>query len=130
MTRRTVRSAALGCAALLLVSGCHTGADRAESRRELIKPGMTADEVRDLLGEPDAVSAGRSSEESEPVVEWSYTYTTPWTMFLLPTIGLFTLLFTVPSFECIFGLSMGLGWLRVEFGSEWRVLRAGTVMNY
>jgi hypothetical protein len=130
MIRRTFREVAIGCAVLLPASGCYTGAGRAESRRELVKSGMTQDEVREVLGEPDAVTTLRPHEEPEPVVEWSYAYTTPFTMYIPPTIGLLTIVFTVPSLQYIFGLSMGIGRLRVEFGPDLKVLRAITDMQY
>ena len=131
MTRWTFRTGAFGCAALLLVSGCYTGTGRAESRRQLVQLGMTPDEVRDLLGEPDTITTLPPAGSAGSVLEWRYTYSTPFTMCILPTIGLFTVVLTIPSFYYILGLGMSRsGTLQVEFGSDWRVLRVVPDLRY
>jgi len=114
------RVAALS-ALTLLIAGCYTGHGRAESRRQLLTTGMTQAEVKDLLGEPDKVT-----RTGPDVVEWGYAYSTPFTMFIVPTLGLFTVVLTIPSAYVLLGLTWGgtTSWLRVEFGPDLRLLRA------
>ena len=87
---------------------------------------MTQADVKELLGEPDAVTERRDTEESGTVVEWSYFYQAPFTMYIAPTIGMLTIVFCYPSFYCVMSLSMTSGHLRVEFGRDLKVLRAVT----
>jgi hypothetical protein len=122
------RVAALS-ALTLLITGCYTGYGRAESRRALLTLGMTQAEVQELLGEPDQIT---QFQGRDVVVEWSYSYTTPFTMFIVPTLGLFTVVLSVPSAYYLLGLTWGgtTIWLRVEFGLDQRLLRAHTDLNY
>jgi len=127
-----MRRVAALCALPLLIASCYTGYGRAESRRKLLTLGMTQAEVKELLGEPDRVTPIQGGVDPAFVVEWDYAYTTPFTMFVVPTIGLFTVVLTVPSAYVLLGLTWGgtTSWLRVEFGPDLKLLRAFTDLHY
>jgi len=132
MSRRALRATAALSGLLLVLSGCYTGHGRAESRRELLKIGMSPEEVRDELGEPDEVAGMLDPQDSVPVVVWTYAYTTPFTMYIVPTIGLFTVVLCVPSVCYLLGLTWGGSTcrLRVEFGPDLKLRRAVTDLHY
>src|ERR1051325_9058339 len=116
----------------LLISGCYTGHGRAESRGSLLKIGMSPEEVWNALGEPDKIGGMLHPPDTKPVVVWTYTYSTPFTMYIVPTIGLFTVVLSIPSFHYLLGLAWGGTTCRltVEFGPDLKLRSAIPDLHY
>jgi hypothetical protein len=68
MVRRAICTL-LGASLLVSTTGCSTAKERADRDRELVKVGMTRDDVADLLGEPFAWK-----ENQEGYEIWLYAY--------------------------------------------------------
>ena len=109
------------CAVTLLLAGC-TGGGTASYYFDKVQEGMTQDEVRQNLGNPDIVRGTDFPVEGQPVLEWEYQWHTPSPFYILPTLLLFTIVLTIPAFYVLMGLGMsGTGGVWVDFGLDGRV---------
>ena len=127
------RRVALLCIVSVFLAGCYTGYGRAVSYGELIKIGMSQGEVRDIVGEPEAVSDVKHGDktdvplagpDSDGVVEWHYVWNTPLTTWIIPTVMFFTIVLTYPAICLLYGVGRTRqGHLHVDFGSDGKVLR-------
>lgn len=74
---RGMRSIAILLAASLLLSGCSMSMEHIQEQQQLIKTGLTREEVVSAIGSPDkryAVEPERGTAD-QTVEVWSYTYT-------------------------------------------------------
>jgi hypothetical protein len=93
---------------------------------------MSENDVREIVGEPDSVTDANGQNNEDPfdgpdpasVLEWHYEWNTPFTMWIIPTILLFTIVLTYPAFFIMVGIGgTRHGHLHVDFGADGRVRR-------
>jgi len=109
------------CAVITLLAGC-TGGGTALPYFEKLKEGMTQDEVRKNLGEPDRVRGTDFPVEGQPILEWEYEWHTPFPLYIIPFVCLFTIILTIPAFYALLFLGMGdTGIVWVDFGIDGQV---------
>jgi len=88
-----------------------------------VKVGMTYREVGERLGEPDEVGPWTTGGHLTPGVEWRYLYHTPFPMWIVPSVLLFTVVLSFPALYWLLGLGMsGTGIIWVRFGPDGCVL--------
>jgi hypothetical protein len=95
-----------------------------------VKVGMTYREIGERLGEPDEVAPWMKEGHLVPGVEWRYIYHTPFTMWIMPSLLVFTLVLSIPAFYWLLILGMsGTGIIWVCFGPDGRVLETEAIIG-
>lgn len=120
--KRSLRAIALLCMVTVPLAGCYTGGNRALQESEKLRVGMEAEEVVAQLGEPDRIGTWRMDLHAPDWPEWDYVYHTPFTMWIVPTVLVFTVILTIPAFYWMMVLGMSsTGSILVRFGECGRV---------
>jgi len=122
------RFKAMACLLMLSISisGCYTGVGTAQNARDQLREGMSKEEVTALLGEPSWANPRSDREESGVALEWTYAYSTPWTVYAFPTAMLFTIVLTIPGAIWLIEVgASGEGWVIVGFDKGGRVVHLG-----